>query len=112
MAGVLNDLLQVGNEELSGFSTRSRHETLLRTTRATATQIPPPASLGAALARHATGGGCWVGLARTSAYLLWTMLLCVAVLCRSRPWLAKYARWVAGLRAGGFGTWHVAHPGH
>ncbi len=42
-----------------------------------------------ALARHAARGEFWVELARTSVYLLWTGLLCAAVLCRSRPWLAR-----------------------
>jgi hypothetical protein len=70
MAGVLNDLLQVGNEELSGFSTRGRHETLLRATRATATLIPPPASLGAALARHATFARL-LGTAREDVRVSW-----------------------------------------
>jgi len=42
-----------------------------------------------ALARHAATGGFWVELARTGAYLLWTGLLCIAVLCRARPWLAR-----------------------
>jgi two-component system sensor histidine kinase AlgZ len=30
----------------------------------------------------------WTDLARTSAYLFWTGLLCAAVLCKARPWLA------------------------
>jgi len=30
----------------------------------------------------------WTDLARTSAYLLWTGLLCAAMLCKARPWLA------------------------
>ena len=42
-----------------------------------------------ALARQAASGGFWIELARTGAYLLWTGLLCIAVLCRSRPWLAR-----------------------
>ncbi len=31
----------------------------------------------------------WSDLARTSAYLFWAGLLCAAVLCQARPWLAK-----------------------
>ncbi|RPI16286.1 MAG: sensor histidine kinase [Lysobacterales bacterium] len=31
----------------------------------------------------------WTELARTAAYLLWTGLLCAAVLCKARPWLAR-----------------------
>jgi two-component system sensor histidine kinase AlgZ len=42
-----------------------------------------------ALARHAARGGFLVELARTSVYLLWTGLLCAAVLCRARPWLER-----------------------
>jgi two-component system sensor histidine kinase AlgZ len=42
-----------------------------------------------ALARNATSGDFWIELARTGAYLLWTGLLCIAVLCRARPWLAQ-----------------------
>lgn len=30
----------------------------------------------------------WSDLARTSAYLFWAGLLCAAVLCKARPWLA------------------------
>ena len=41
------------------------------------------------LARHSVGGPFWIDLARTSAYLLGTVLLCAAVLCKLRPWLAR-----------------------
>ena len=34
-------------------------------------------------------GMFWIDLARTSAFLLWAGLLCAAVLCRARPWLAR-----------------------
>jgi two-component system sensor histidine kinase AlgZ len=42
-----------------------------------------------ALARQSVSGELWTELARTSAYLLWTALLAVALLCRARPWLAR-----------------------
>src|SRR5688500_18994504 len=41
------------------------------------------------LARHSVGGPFWIDLARTSAYLLGAVLLCAAVLCKLRPWLAR-----------------------
>ena len=41
-----------------------------------------------ALARQTVRGDFWIDLARTSAFLLWTGLLCAAVLCRLRPRLA------------------------
>ena len=41
-----------------------------------------------ALARQSVHGAFWTDLARISAYLLWTGLLCAAALCRARPWLA------------------------
>ena len=42
-----------------------------------------------ALARQSVSGDLWTELAGTSVYLLWTALLCAAVLCRARPWLAR-----------------------
>ncbi len=49
------------------------------------------------LARTAGGGEFWIDLARTSAFLLWAGLLCAALLCRARPWLARRSpRQVAG----------------
>jgi two-component system sensor histidine kinase AlgZ len=42
-----------------------------------------------ALARTPGGGEFWIDLARTSAFLLWTGLLCAAILCRARPRLAR-----------------------
>jgi two-component system sensor histidine kinase AlgZ len=42
-----------------------------------------------ALARHSVSGEFWTELTRTSIYLLWTTLLCAALLCRARPWLAR-----------------------
>jgi two-component system, LytTR family, sensor histidine kinase AlgZ len=41
-----------------------------------------------ALARQSSHGLFWFDLARSSAFLLWAGLLCAAVLCRSRSWLA------------------------
>lgn len=41
-----------------------------------------------ALARQSSHGMFWYDLARTAAFLLWAGLLCAAVLCRSRSWLA------------------------
>ena len=41
-----------------------------------------------ALARQSGQGTFWFDLARTTAFLLWAGLLCAAVLCRSRSWLA------------------------
>jgi two-component system sensor histidine kinase AlgZ len=43
------------------------------------------------LARQPLAGTFWTDLARTSAYLLWTGLLCAAMLCKARPWLARQA---------------------
>ncbi len=42
-----------------------------------------------ALARQEGEGTFWFDLARTSAFLLWAGLLCAAVLCRTREWLAR-----------------------
>ena len=43
-----------------------------------------------ALARQGGAQGDFlVDLGRTSAYLLWTALLCAAALCKARPWLAQ-----------------------
>ena len=47
------------------------------------------------LARHPGEDGFWFDLARTTAFLLWAGLLCAAVLCRARRWLASRS-----LRAG------------
>ena len=47
------------------------------------------------LARRPDEGGFWFDLARTTAFLLWAGLLCAAVLCRARSWLAAMS-----LRAG------------
>jgi two-component system, LytTR family, sensor histidine kinase AlgZ len=52
-----------------------------------------------ALARHATRGDFWVELTRTAVYLLWTGLLCAAVLCRARPWLVRRPRRASSLLA-------------
>jgi two-component system sensor histidine kinase AlgZ len=42
-----------------------------------------------ALAGQSAQGSFLVALARTSGYLLWNGLLCAAVLCKARPWLAQ-----------------------
>jgi two-component system sensor histidine kinase AlgZ len=47
------------------------------------------------LARQDDAEGFWFDLARTTAFLLWAGLLCAAVLCRARRWLAAKS-----LRAG------------
>ncbi len=57
------------------------------------------------LARTAGGGEFWIDLARTSAFLLWAGLLCAALLCRARPWLARRSLrqvvgWSLGLMVG------------
>ena len=57
------------------------------------------------LARTAGGGEFWIDLARTSAFLLWTGLLCATLLCRARPWLARRSLrqvvgWSLGLMVG------------
>ena len=44
--------------------------------------------LALALARQPGHGTFWFDLARMTAFLLWAGLLCAAVLCRSRSWLA------------------------
>jgi len=51
------------------------------------------------LARQPLAGTFWLDLARMSAYLLWTGLLCGAVLCKARPWLAGQALRAAALGA-------------
>jgi two-component system sensor histidine kinase AlgZ len=51
-----------------------------------------------ALARQPVGS-FWADLARTSAFLLWTGLLCAAVLCRARPWLARVSTGAASALA-------------
>ena len=45
-----------------------------------------------ALARQSSHDMFWFDLARTAAFLLWAGLLCAAVLCRSRSWLATLPR--------------------
>jgi len=42
-----------------------------------------------ALGRQSGHGAFWTDLARTSAFLLWTGLLCAGVLCKARPRLAR-----------------------
>ena len=42
-----------------------------------------------ALARHSMHGSFWTDLTRISLYLLWTGLLCAAVLCRARSRLSQ-----------------------
>jgi two-component system sensor histidine kinase AlgZ len=44
-----------------------------------------------ALARQGARIEFWIELARMAGYLLWTGLLCTAVLCRSRGWLARHS---------------------
>jgi two-component system sensor histidine kinase AlgZ len=61
-----------------------------------------------ALARQPAHGAFWTELARTSAYLLWTGLLCAAVLCRARPWLAGRSPRAATLAALGLMVGTVA----
>lgn len=52
-----------------------------------------------ALARQSVHGAFWTDLARISAYLLWTGLLCAAVLCKARSWLAGRSLRAASLLA-------------
>jgi two-component system sensor histidine kinase AlgZ len=54
-----------------------------------------------ALARQSVHVAFWTDLARISAYLLWTGLLCAAVLCKARPWLA--GRTLRGASLGALG---------
>jgi two-component system sensor histidine kinase AlgZ len=42
-----------------------------------------------ALARQSVSGEFTLELARVSAYLLWTVLICAALLCKTRPWLRR-----------------------
>jgi hypothetical protein len=56
LAAALNDLLQVGNHELSSFASRGRHTELCHHVYAVTTQLAPVSSLGDALVRHATFG--------------------------------------------------------
>jgi two-component system sensor histidine kinase AlgZ len=58
-----------------------------------------------ALARQPVGEGFWMDLGRTSAFLLWTGLLCAGVLCKLRPRLARMglaraSAWALGLIVG------------
>jgi two-component system sensor histidine kinase AlgZ len=52
-----------------------------------------------ALARQSVHGEFWTELARTSTYLLWTGLLCAAVLCKARPVLTRQSLRAATLGA-------------
>ena len=61
-----------------------------------------------ALARQPTHGTFWTDLARTSAYLLWTGLLCAAVLCKGRPWFARHSPRAASAAALGLMVGTVA----
>ena len=61
-----------------------------------------------ALARQSVHGAFWTDLARISAYLLWTGLLCAAALCRARPWLAGRSLRAASLGALGLMVGTVA----
>lgn len=70
LAAALNDLLQVTNEELSSFATRSRHATLLESTQRLCERIPPPANLSQALSRHALLGRV-LDLTRTDTRVSW-----------------------------------------
>jgi hypothetical protein len=54
LACAFNDLLQATNHELSSAVTRPRHMDLLTSVNETCAHIPNPATLGEALARHAT----------------------------------------------------------
>lgn len=70
LGAALNDLLQVTNEELSSFATRSRHTALLDTTNQLCERIPPPANLYQAVARHAVFGRL-LELGRTDTRVSW-----------------------------------------
>lgn len=61
-----------------------------------------------ALARHPGSEAFWIELARTSGYLLWTGLLCAAVLCKSRPWFAQHSPRATSLAALGMMVGTVA----
>jgi hypothetical protein len=54
LVAALNDLLQVTNHELAGPLTRGRHRRLLAGACVLCERIPPPRTVAAALARHAT----------------------------------------------------------
>ena len=54
LAAGLNDLLQVTNHELAGGLLSGRREKLLRSVSQLCERVPPPRSVGEALARHAT----------------------------------------------------------
>jgi hypothetical protein len=70
LGAALNDLLQVTNEELSSFATRSRHTALLDTTNQLCERIPPPANLYQAVTRHAVYGRL-LELGRTDTRVSW-----------------------------------------
>ncbi|MGB5102867.1 MAG: sensor histidine kinase [Steroidobacteraceae bacterium] len=61
-----------------------------------------------ALARQPAHGTFWTDLARTSAYLLWTGLLCAAVLCKARAWIARQSPRAASAAALGLMVGTVA----
>jgi two-component system sensor histidine kinase AlgZ len=79
-----------------------------------------------ALARQSVHGNFWLDLARTSGYLLWTGLLCAALLCRAREPLSRLGLRAASIAALGllvgtvavvseavywFGAWWTARTG-
>jgi hypothetical protein len=89
IAAALNDLLQVTNDELSGFATRSRHAALLGTTRQLCEAIAPSADLEEAIARHATFGRV-LELVRTDQRLSWWT---GSALFRGRTPPTRLGRW-------------------
>lgn len=70
LAAGLNDLLQVTNEELSTFATRSRHAQLLEATERLCTGVPPAPDLYQAVARHGLLGRV-LELRRTDTEVSW-----------------------------------------
>ncbi|MBW2529628.1 MAG: hypothetical protein JRI23_35955, partial [Deltaproteobacteria bacterium] len=70
LVAALNDLLQVTNEELSSFATRSRHTALLDSAVDLCRRIPVPTTLYQALTRHLLLGRV-LELSRTDTRVSW-----------------------------------------
>lgn len=89
MVAALNDLLQVTNEELSSFATRSRHSELLGATLGLCRELPPPAHLNAAVARHGTFRNL-LDLTRVDTHLSWWT---GSAVFRGQPAPSRLLRW-------------------
>jgi hypothetical protein len=89
MAAAFNDLLQVTNEELSSFATRSRHTELLRATQSLCDRLPSPVNLQQAVARHATFRNL-LEITRTDTHVSWWT---GSAVFRGQPPATRLMRW-------------------